>query len=174
MRLFTYSVLTIQLAAANAAMGDVASADGQWRARLAAGGHVLVIEGGMTGAVAHQRALDTRNHVAARAAALISLPDRRSFLIALDGVPELWEVALFEDAGPFHEGFVHSWEAGMEESLAAEVGMFARQRILIEAPVAALAPIPGKRHSVIGTRVDGVRVEINLAVRREVAVLPPE
>lgn len=98
---------------------------------------------------------------------------RRSFLVALDGVPELWEIALFPDAGPFHDGFFHSNETGMEESLPAEEGMFARLRIVLDAPVAALEPVAGKRYPVIGTRIDGTRVEINLAAKREVAVLPP-
>lgn len=156
------------------AHGQVTSGDGAWIARTVADGHFLVIEDASTGLAVHRRALMSRDHLDTRAAALLALPARRSFLLALDGAPELWEIALDVDAGPFHDGFVHSWESGMEESLAAEEGRFARQRIWLEAPLAALAPMPGKRHAVIGTRPDGTRVEINLAVKRELGVLPAE
>lgn len=159
--------------AASAAFGQVVSGDGAWIARPAEDGHVLVIADAETGAVAHRRALVSRDHADTRVAALIALPERRSFLLALADAPELWEIALFADAGPFHDGFVHSYESGMEEGLSAEEGLFARRRIMIEAPVAALAPVPGKRHSVIGTRADGARVEINLAVKREIPIRPP-
>lgn len=163
----------IFLATAGATRADVASGDGQWIARLENAGTSLVVARAATGAVAHVRPLETRDHVATRAAVLIALAARRSFLVALEGAPELWEIALFDEAGPFHDGFVHSYEKGMEESLSAEEGLFARLRIMLEAPVVALEPVPGKRVSVIGTRADGTRVEINLVVRREVAVLPP-
>jgi len=153
---------------------DVASGDGQWLARLEDGGQVLVIVATDTGEVAHRRALASRDHLARGGAALIALPARQSFVVALDGAPELWEIALAADAGPFHDGFVHSYESGMEEALAAEAGRFARQRIKLSAPVVALALMPGKRHAVIATRTDGTRVVIHLAVRREIAVLPPE
>lgn len=173
MQVLISSLLAIALGTP-AAFGQVTSGDGAWIARALNDGHVLAIEDRATGAVAHTRSLVSRTGGETRVAALIAVPARRSFLVVLEGVPELWEIALFAEAGPFHDGFVHSWEAGMEEGLAAERGLFARQRIMLEAPVVALAPRPGKRYSVIGTRADGTRVEINLAVRREVAVLPPE
>ena len=172
--MFLRLALALLVLASGPARGQVTSGDGAWIARTAVGGHVLVIEDAATGAEAHRRPLVSRDHVDARAAALLALSARRSFLLALDGVPELWEIVLSPDAGPFHDGFVHSWESGMEESLPAEEGLFARQRIILEAPLEALAPLPGKRHAVIGTRADGTRVEINLAVKREVAVLPSD
>ncbi len=161
------------LAAAGASRGDVPSGDGKWIAQLENAGRSLAIADAATGAVRHVRPLESRDHVETRAVALIAVPARRSFVVALDGIPELWEIALYQDAGPFHQGFVHSYETGMEESLAAEEGLFARLRIILDAPVVALAPDPGKRYSVIGTRADGTRVRISLAAKREVAVLPP-
>ena len=161
-------------AAAGACASDVPSGDGKWIARLESAGSVLAIADAATGVVAHLRPLDTRDHGKARAAAVIAVPARRSFLVALEGIPELWEIALFPEAGPFHDGFVHSYETGMEESLSAEEGLFARLRIILDAPVDALEPAPGKRYAVIGTRGDGTRVEINLAAKREVAVLPSD
>lgn len=173
MRLFAF-ILAALAVAAGAALGQVTSGDGAWIGLLEAGGHELVIAEAASGADTHRRALVSRDGTVARGAALIAVPARRSFVIALEGFPELWEVALDPGAGPFHDGFVHSYEAGMEESLAAEEGLFARQRIVIDAPVTGLAPMPGKRYAVVGTRADGRRAVINLAVKREIAVLPPE
>lgn len=174
--LFLASAALVAVAAAQAPAepGTVASGDGHWMAHTESKGQILIIEEAATGTPVHRRVIETRRHAAASVASLLAVPARRSFLVALEGFAEIWEIALFPEAGPFHEGFVHSWEAGMEESLSAESGLFARQRIILEAPLVALALAPDRRNSVIGTRADGTRVEINLTVRREVAILPPE
>ena len=113
-----------------------------------------------------------RDGTPSRVSAVYQAPDRKSFVLALKDVPEIWEVATDPAAGPFHEGFVHSYEKGMEESLAAERGLFARRRIITRAPIDDFFFDPGYRN-LIGTNREGDRgVVVNLDVGREIAELP--
>lgn len=113
-----------------------------------------------------------RDGTPSRVSAVYQAPDRKSFVLALKDVPEIWEVATDPQAGPFHEGFVHSYEKGMEESLASEKGLFARRRIMVRAPVDDFFFDPGYRN-LIGTNREGDRgVVVNLDVGREIADLP--
>ena len=61
--------------------------------------------------------------------AVYQAPARDSFVLALKDAPEIWEVATDPDAPPVHAGLVHSHEAGMEEALGAEAGLFAVRRM---------------------------------------------
>ena len=113
-----------------------------------------------------------RDGTPSRVSAVYQAPDRKSFVLALKDVPEIWEVATDPDAGPYHDGFVHSHEAGMEESLAAEKGLFARRRIMVGAPIDDFFFGPAYRN-LIGTNREGDKgVVVNLDVGREIAELP--
>ncbi|MGB8811635.1 MAG: cytochrome D1 domain-containing protein, partial [Paracoccaceae bacterium] len=107
-----------------------------------------------------------------RVSAVYQAPDRQSFVLALKDAAEIWEVATDPEAGPFHDGFVHSYQADMEESLAAEKGLFARRRIRIAAPLDDFFFSPDYRN-LIGTNREGDSgVVVNLDVGREIASLP--
>lgn len=107
-----------------------------------------------------------------RVSAVYQAPQRKSFVVALKDAPEIWEVATSPDAGPFHEGFVHSHEEGMEESLGSEKGLFARRRIVIGAPLDDFFFTPDYRN-LIGTNREGDKgVVVNMDVGREIATLP--
>ncbi len=107
-----------------------------------------------------------------RVSAVYQAPDRKSFVLALKDAPEIWEIATDPEAGPYHDGFVHSYEAGMEEALGAEKGLFARRRILLDEPLDDFFFTPGYRN-LIGTNRAGDRgVVVNLDVGRAIAVLP--
>jgi WD40 repeat protein len=109
---------------------------------------------------------------ASRVSAVYQAPRRKSFILALKDAPEIWEVATSPDAGPFHEGFVHSFESGMEESLASEKGLFARRRIALDAPIDDFFFTPDYRN-LIGTNRQGDKgVVVNLDVGRQIAELP--
>ena len=107
-----------------------------------------------------------------RVSAVYQAPNRKSFVLALKDAPEIWEVATSPDAGPYHDGFVHSFEAGMEESLAAERGLFARRRIIISAPLDDFFFTPDYRNLIGSNRAGDKGVVVNLDVGREVAELP--
>src|SRR5690606_32356046 len=97
-----------------------------------------------------------------RVSAVYQAPQRQSFILALKDAPEIWEVATDPAAGPFHDGFVHSHEKGMEESVGAQKGLFARRRIVIEEPLDDFFFDPDYRH-LIGTNREGTKgVVVNL------------
>ncbi|GMG84401.1 cytochrome D1 domain-containing protein [Paralimibaculum aggregatum] len=107
-----------------------------------------------------------------RVSAVYQARPRDSFILALKDAPEIWEIATDPAAGPFHEGFVHSHETGMEEALAAERGLFARRRIMVSEPVDDFFFTPDYRNLIGATR-DGARAKVvNLTVGREIAALP--
>ncbi len=107
-----------------------------------------------------------------RVSAVYQAPQRNSFVLALKDVPEIWEVATDPSAGPFYDGFVHSHEKSMEESLAAETGLFARRRIKIDAPLDDFFFTPDYKN-LIGTNREGDKgVVVNMVVGREIAELP--
>ena len=113
-----------------------------------------------------------RDGTPSRVSAVYQAPQRSSFVLALKDVPEIWEVATDPNGGPFHDGFVHSHEKGMEESLGAEKGLFARRRITVAAPLDDFFFTPDYRN-LIGTNREGDKgVVVNLDVGREIATLP--
>ncbi|NHF73237.1 nitrite reductase [Paracoccus xiamenensis] len=122
--------------------------------------------------VAKEIPVTARNGTESRVSAVYQAPPRKSFVLALKDAPEIWEIATDPDAGPFHDGFVHSYEKDMEESLGAEKGLFARRRIQIEEPLDDFFFTPDYRH-LIGTNREGDKgVVVNLDVGREIAELP--
>ncbi|MEZ5912353.1 MAG: cytochrome D1 domain-containing protein [Paracoccaceae bacterium] len=122
--------------------------------------------------VAALREVRGRDGTPSRVSAVYQAPDRKSFVLALKDLPEIWEIATSPDAGPFHDGFVHSHEAGMEESLAAEHGLFARRRIALSAPLDDFFFDPGYRNLIGANRAGETGVVVNLVVGREIASLP--
>ncbi len=113
-----------------------------------------------------------RDGTPSRVSAVYQAPERKSFVLALKDVPEIWEVATDPDAGPYHEGFVHSNEAGMEEALAAEKGLFARRRIITETPLDDFFFTPDYRNLIGSNREGDKGVVVNMDVAHEIAELP--
>ncbi|MCT8329562.1 nitrite reductase [Acidimangrovimonas sediminis] len=148
------------------------SHDGQWLAVANYLPRTLTILSTADLSVARVIDVTGRDGTPSRVSAVYQAPDRKSFVLALKDVPEIWEVATDPDAGPYHDGFVHSHEAGMEESLAAEQGLFARRRIMVGAPIDDFFFGPAYRN-LIGTNREGDKgVVVNLDVGREIAELP--
>jgi cytochrome c553 len=121
-----------------------------------------------------RRVIDVLGHdgTPSRVSAVYQAPQRNSFVLALKDVPEIWEVALDEDAGPFFDGFVHSHEKGMLEGLGAEEGVFARRRIVLDEPVDDFFFTPDYRHLIGAAREGDAGVVVNLDVGRAIARLP--
>jgi hypothetical protein len=107
-----------------------------------------------------------------RVSAVYQAPDRGSFILALKDVPEIWEVALTEDGGPWSEGFVHNNENGMTEAVGVERGLFARRRIDVTAPLDDFFFSPDYRELIGANREGETGVVVNLDVGREIATLP--
>ncbi len=154
--------------------GDSAiSADGKWRAELAAPDRLVICSTAddSVGAVFEARA---RDGSPAGFEGVYTDPTRRQFIVPLTGVAEYWLIATDPDAPPVYEGLVHSRESGMIEGLPSSRGLFARRRVLLEGgqPLAALTFSPDYRE-MTGITADGrLRVVVNLYVNREIAWIP--
>ncbi len=107
-----------------------------------------------------------------RVSAVYQAPQRKSFILALKDTPEIWEIATDPNAGKVHEGFVHSYEKGMEEALPSSEGLFARRRIEISEPLDDFFFTPDYRFLVGAARDRKRGVVVNLNVGREIATLP--
>ena len=113
-----------------------------------------------------------RDGTPSRVSAVYQAPDRRSFILALKDAPEIWEIATHPDAGPFHDGYVHSYEKGAVEAFGAQKGLFARRRIPTGEPLDDFFFDPGYKN-LIGTNREGTKgVVINLTSGGKVAELP--
>lgn len=148
------------------------SPDGQWLAVANYLPNTLTILSAADLSVARVMPVTGRDGAPSRVSAVYQAPDRGSFLLALKDVPEIWEIATTPDGGPFHDGFVHSHESGMEEALATEQGLFARRRIAVSAPLDDFFFDPGYRNLIGANRGAGTGVVVNLDVGREIATLP--
>ena len=56
----------------------------------------------------------------ARVSAVYDAAPRKSFVVALKDIPEVWEIAYDPNAAPIFGGLVHGYETGMEEAIASE------------------------------------------------------
>lgn len=148
------------------------SHDGKWLAVANYLPNTLTILSTADLSVVKVREVKAKDGTPSRVSAVYQAPRRKSFILALKDAPEIWEVATSPEAGPYHDGFVHSHEAGMEESLAAEKGLFARRRIMISAPLDDFFFTPDYRNLIGSSREGDKGVVVNLDVGREIAELP--
>ncbi|MFB2530581.1 cytochrome D1 domain-containing protein [Paracoccus sp. p3-h83] len=148
------------------------SADGKWLAVANYLPRTLTILSTDDLSVANVVPVTARDGSESRVSAVYQAPQRKSFILALKDAPEIWEIGTTEDAGPFYDGFVHSHEKSMEESLGAQQGLFARRRILVDEPLDDFFFSPDYRN-LIGTNREGTKgVVVNLDVGRAIAELP--
>ena len=146
----------------------VASSDGRYLAVAAAQPSSLVVldrnlrvERALPG-----RGLDDRR--ASAIAALVDVPSRRSFLAALPGLPEVWEVSYDDAAPPIFPGLVHDYRFG--EAIALP-GKLHPRRVPLDAPVDDLLPDPVGA-DVLGSGHGASHLQVlNLHVRRRIAVV---
>ncbi|MCB1520278.1 MAG: c-type cytochrome [Hyphomicrobiaceae bacterium] len=148
------------------------SRDGKWLATANYLPRTLTILATSDLSVARVFDVADRSGTPSRVSAVYQAPTRDSFVLALKDVAEIWEIATDPNAGPVHEGFVHSHEAGMVEALASSEGLFSRRRIAVSQPIDDFFFDPDYRN-LIGTSRDGGKgVVVNLTVGREIAELP--
>lgn len=148
------------------------SADGKWLAVANYLPMALTILSTADLSVAKILPVIARDGRPSRVSAVYQAPQRKSFVLALKDAPEIWEVATDPDAGPYYDGYVHSYDSQMVEALAAQKGLFARRRILTDEPLDDFFFTPGY-HNLIGASRSGDKgVVVNLDVGRAIATLP--
>jgi mono/diheme cytochrome c family protein len=113
---------------------------------------------------------DARRKATSRVSAVYQAAPRKSIVVALKDIPEMWEVLYGEDA-PQVSGLAHSHEKGMVEVVARQE-RFPVRRIELSQPLDDFFFGPDYRHVVGSARDGGKAVVVHLDVRREIAELP--
>jgi len=154
--------------AALAATTQATSPDGRWHV-AGVGSTVVVRDGGQIvkslpahslGGQEQQAVVSVVQHLAAR----------RSFVIAFDGLAELWELSIDPAAPPLFDGLVHDFRLG--EGLASP-GFLGVRRTKLDVPVRTLAVDASQAYLLLraADSPDGrARLSlVQLDVRREIA-----
>jgi mono/diheme cytochrome c family protein len=106
-----------------------------------------------------------------RVSAVYTAPPRKSFIVALKDIPEIWEISTDENSRPVFSGFVHSHERGMVEALGVQSGLFAVRRIKLDDTLDDFFFDPSYTN-LIGAARDGARGQVvNLNVGRQIAAV---
>ena len=107
-----------------------------------------------------------------RVSAVYDAAPRKSFIVALKDVKELWEMSYDPEAAPVYGGFVHSYRKGQVEGIVVEKQPFARRRITLESYFDDFFFSPSYAE-VIGAARGGTAggAVYNLDVRRKIADL---
>jgi len=104
-----------------------------------------------------------------RVSAVYDAAPRRSFVVALKDVPELWEISYDERAEPIYTGLVHDYRQG--EGIAIP-GMLNPRRAPLEGVLDDFFFAPGYAW-LLGAARDGREAQVvNLDVRRRIATVP--
>jgi hypothetical protein len=107
-----------------------------------------------------------------RVSAVYQAAPRKSFIVALKDLPEIWEVSYDPDPPRIFSGFVHNYEPGMEEGLA-QAGRFPFRRVdELEEPLDDFFFDPSYDNLIGSSRDGGRGVVVNLDVRRVIKELP--
>lgn len=110
---------------------------------------------------------DRQGHHAAGVVALLHSQQRRSFIVVLAGLSELWEISHDPAAEPVFAGLVHDYRMG--EGLA-EPGYLALRRTPLDLPLRAAQLVEGQPWLVAQQGADAVL--IHLDARRLIARVP--
>lgn len=148
------------------------SHDGQWLAVANYLPHTLTILAAEDLSVARIFDVADRKGATSRVSAVYQAPTRKSFILALKDVPEIWEIATDPNAEPVFEGYVHSHEGGMVEALPSSQGLFARRRIAVSQPLDDFFFDVDYRNLIGASREGDRGVVVNLVVGREISELP--
>lgn len=135
--------------------------------------HTLVaLDAGDLSPVAIIEATDKSGKISSRVSAVYQSPRRKSVIVALKDVPEMWEVFTGPDAPKVYAGFVHNYEAGMVEAVPVDSAPFPIRRIELSQPLDDFFFDPEYRHAIGSARDGDHAVVVNLDVGREIATLP--
>lgn len=146
--------------------GLALSADGQWL--LAAHGAALTLFDRDLQPVRRYPGASLDGKVTSSVAAVFHAAARRSFVVAFDTLPELWEISYDRAAPPIFDGLVHDYRMG--EAIASS-GFLGVRRTPLEEPFTALT-LDASHRQVLGAAAGGTLAVLNLDVRRRIARLP--
>ena len=149
------------------------SADGRWIMAANYLPHTLVLFDAELNPVRSYAATTADGRQSSRVSAVYDAAPRRSFVVALKDVAELWEISYDPNAPPIHDGLVHDYQLG--EALP-KPGFLGVRRTPLDEPLDDFFFDDAYRHAIGTTRAaaDGSTAAqvINLDVRRRVATVP--
>lgn len=118
-------------------------------------------------------AADRSGSASSRVSAVYDAAPRKSFIVALKDLPELWEISYDPQAAPIHDGLVHDYRS--DEALATP-GFLGVRRTLLDEPLDDFFFDQTYAHAIGASRGRGEAAPsaqvINLDVRRRIATLP--
>lgn len=149
------------------------SSDGQWVMAANYLPHTVVL---FDAELRHQRSWPARalgGGPSSRVSAVYDAAPRKSFVVALKDLPELWEISYDPAAEPIHDGLVHDYR--MKEGLPT-AGFLGVRRTLLAEPLDDFFFSPDYAYALGAARphADGSPSGqvVNLDVRRKIADLP--
>jgi cytochrome c553/WD40 repeat protein len=169
-----WNLVTVAEVRAGLNMRNVAvSGDGRF---LLAGNylpHTLALFDADLNLVRSYDAANLAKSATSRVSAVYDAAPRKSFVVALKDLPELWEISYDPKAEPIHDGLVHDYKMG--ESIATP-GYLGVRRTLLDEPLDDFFFDQSYAHALGATRpkADGTPSAqvVNLDVRRRIASLP--
>ncbi|MEK8050257.1 cytochrome D1 domain-containing protein [Ideonella sp. DXS22W] len=169
-----YSLQVVAEVRAGLNMRNVAvSGDGRWVMAANYFPHTLALFDAQLNLVKTYAAATLDGKATSRVSAVYDAAPRRSFVVALKDIPELWEISYDPKAEPIHDGLVHDYKMG---EAIAKPGYLGVRRTPLDEPLDDFFFDQGYRHALGATRPrdDGKPSAqvVNLDVRRKIAELP--
>jgi dihydro-heme d1 dehydrogenase len=131
--------------------------------------HTLVILDARDLSMVRVLQVTDRSGKSSRVSAVYDAGPRRSFVVALKDVPELWEISYDPAAAPVYEGLVHDYR--LEEGIAAP-GQFTPRRTQLDAILDDFFFDQSYAYVIGAARDGGTGQVVNLDVRRKIADVP--
>jgi len=144
------------------------SGDGRW---VIAGNylpHTLVVLDARDLSLVKTIAAADKGGKTSRVSAVYDAPPRKSFIVALKDIPEVWEITYDPKAPPVYEGYVHDYRTGEG---VAEKGPFPVRRIVLDDILDDFFFDPKYDHLIGASREAGKGQVVNLNVRRKIATV---
>lgn len=169
-----WNLKTIAEVRAGLNMRNVAvSSDGKWVMAANYLPHTLALFDADLKLVKTFAATPLDGSTSSRVSAVYDAAPRRSFVVALKDIAELWEISYDPKAEPIHDGLVHDYKMG---EAIAKPGYLGVRRTPLDEPLDDFFFDQSYRHALGATRpkADGQASAqvVNLDVRRKIADLP--
>jgi cytochrome c553 len=149
------------------------SGDGRWVMAANYLPHMLALFDADLNLVKTYAATTLDGRASSKVSAVYDAAPRRSFVVALKDIPELWEISYDPKAEPIFDGYVHDYKMG--EGIA-KPGYLGVKRTLLDEPLDDFFFDQSYRHALGATRprADGRASAqvVNLDIRRKISELP--
>ena len=149
------------------------SGDGQWVMAANYLPHTLALFDADLKLVKTYAAATLDGKASSRVSAVYDAAPRKSFVVALKDIPELWEIPYDPKAEPIFDGYVHDYKMGEGISKPGFLGV---RRTLLDEPLDDFFFDQPYRHALGATRpkADGQPSAqvVNLDIRKKIAELP--